>query len=208
MANRARRKPTLPRSVLERFPKHVRAIGMISVELGNLEARLGDLLGVLLHIDSHFGRVVFLTPHSAAGRISILKNVLRDTLMEESEGFEHIEKLVERAEALIGKRNSYVHDNWGTLKENDKLVARIEPPQQDHKKVRIVPIQELTDTIKAIRKLARDVSLTVEEGSAAWPPYTWPTKPPSPPPRGPDRTSTPRGSGEVRRRRQPKPSVS
>ncbi len=38
-------KPPLYQSVLERHPEHVHAIGMISIEMANLDIFLGEMLG-------------------------------------------------------------------------------------------------------------------------------------------------------------------
>jgi hypothetical protein len=46
------------KSALEQHPEHVQAIGMVSIEVANLEINLGELLAALLHIDAYFGRLV------------------------------------------------------------------------------------------------------------------------------------------------------
>ena len=49
-------------SVLERFPDHVKAIGMINVEVANLDIHLGFLFAVILRSDSLSGGKFFSRP--------------------------------------------------------------------------------------------------------------------------------------------------
>jgi hypothetical protein len=72
--------PKDPYSPLIDYPDHVMAIGMISIELGNLETMLGELLGSLLHISPHNGRLIYLSPQSGFGRLAILENLHTDGL--------------------------------------------------------------------------------------------------------------------------------
>jgi hypothetical protein len=52
------RKPRV--SPLEKFPDHVRAIGMITVEMSTLEASLSHLLGAALGLDEPTSSALFL----------------------------------------------------------------------------------------------------------------------------------------------------
>lgn len=61
------RAPAL-RPVMERFPEYVQAVGMITIQLGDLETRLGDLLAVLLGIDTDVGHAIYFTPKSGVAR--------------------------------------------------------------------------------------------------------------------------------------------
>jgi hypothetical protein len=70
------------RSILANRPDYVEAIGMISIELANLEMHLGGLLGALLHISPRIGRIIYLSPRAAIGRLTVLENVLDVTLRE------------------------------------------------------------------------------------------------------------------------------
>jgi hypothetical protein len=164
---------TIPptKSVLEQHPDHVHAIGMVSIEVANLEINLGELLAALLHIDPYFGRVIYLTPHSFYGRLAILKNIVEDHINDGTEGRAHLEDLIERAEKVLGKRNEYIHNTWGTSPQSPRHVVRQEITQRTRAK--LVPINELKELVEDIRELSDDVARTTEEAFAAWPPYTW-----------------------------------
>lgn len=168
-----------PKSTLERHPEHVQAIGMISIEMANLEIMLGELLAALLHVAPAFGRIIYLTPHAALGRLAILENVTAAHLVEKTEGRTYIDKIIKRTRAVIGKRHKYIHDSWGvSLDDPTKIVKQSLP--FDHKDTPAEPIHinELTGLVTDIRELTDDVRRTAAESFQAWPPYTWRDTPP------------------------------
>jgi hypothetical protein len=57
------KKPKNPHaSPLEKHPKIVRAIGMVSIENASMESMLGELLGALLGIHLEIGHTIYFTP--------------------------------------------------------------------------------------------------------------------------------------------------
>jgi hypothetical protein len=161
-------RPRLPgtisptKSVLEQHPKHVQTVGMVSIEVANLEINLGELC---------FGRVIYLTPHSFHGRLAILKNIVEDHIDDSTEGRAHLEDLIKRAAKVLGKRHEYIHNTWGTSPQNPRHVVRQEITQR--KRAKLVPIKELEELVEDIRELSDDVAKTTKGALAAWPPYTW-----------------------------------
>ena len=71
------------KSILEDHPEHVRLIGLIAIETGNLELALADLLARMLSIPLRIGRAVYLTPQSSGARLHILKNAARASLKDQ-----------------------------------------------------------------------------------------------------------------------------
>ncbi len=159
---------------MERHPDIVKAIGMISVEMGNLEIFLGDMLGALLHIDRVVGRTVYLTPKSAYGRIEILKNVVAQSMIEGTDLRKAAESLISRGETVIGKRHEFMHEAWGLSEEDQTTVVRRRLPFTTRTKSKPVTLEELRRLIQDIRELAHDVILFRDEIYRDWPPYTWP----------------------------------
>ena len=76
----------VPVSSLERHPEHVRALGMISIEIGNLEILLGELLGAIIGIDTDLSQIIYMTPQSYIGRLEILENVIDHVMKPEIDG--------------------------------------------------------------------------------------------------------------------------
>ncbi len=59
----------LPHSTLENHPDHVKAIGMITIEMSNLDMSLGEMLGGLLTVPPTVGRTIYQTaPELANGK--------------------------------------------------------------------------------------------------------------------------------------------
>src|SRR6266852_2707826 len=100
-------------SALITRPDHVHAIGMVTIELANLEIALGGLLGALLHVSPDVGRLVYLTPLTGFGRIAVIENLVAATLREGSKGRRLIDGLLERSKAIMGKRHNLIHGAWG-----------------------------------------------------------------------------------------------
>jgi hypothetical protein len=92
-------------SILERFPDHAKAIGMISVEMANLDIFLGELLGGILRIHPDIGRTIYLTPKSAFTRIEIIENIAPLALLAGSHGLRRINSLIGRAKHLTSSAN-------------------------------------------------------------------------------------------------------
>jgi hypothetical protein len=138
-------------SPLERFPDHVRAIGMITIEMCNLEASLCHLLGAILAIEEPLAGALFFSPKTTRGRIEMLENVLDE--LASGPPLKVAGVLVKRANKILNKRNDVVHEIWGVSKDRTE-VFRITPP---YKKPRAVPLVELTQIINSLRRLADEV---------------------------------------------------
>jgi hypothetical protein len=63
-------------SILERFPDHVKAIVMSSIEIANLDIHLGELFGAILRIDKRAGAAIYLIPQSVIARLDMLKSLI------------------------------------------------------------------------------------------------------------------------------------
>jgi hypothetical protein len=102
-------KTHLHTSTLEGSPEHVQAIGMIAIEISNLEISLGDLLGALLHVNPSIGRIVYLTPQAVAARLKIIENVSDASFPKGNEGRKSIDRILRRAKHVTGRRNELIH---------------------------------------------------------------------------------------------------
>src|SRR5882672_5900942 len=101
-------------SALEKHPEHVRLIGMIAVESGNLEIALASLLGRMVMISPRVGRAVYLTLQAAHARLDILKNAAKAAFdrparskvlsKQYAEALKRVIDIANRASAAINKR--------------------------------------------------------------------------------------------------------
>lgn len=171
-----------PFSPLEGYPEHVRAIGMISIEIANLETSLGELLGSLLHISVENGRLVYLSPQSAMGRLAILENLSSDgknLFKKGSTAAKNLDSLIGRSKALIGKRHDIIHHSWGTAsRQSEEHVASRKLPFTSRKPLKLMALADLERLISDIRVLNGDVMDASASNYASWPPYTSQPKPP------------------------------
>ena len=62
-------------SVMEDYPDYVCVIGMITIELGNLESSLADLLAEILGVDGEVAHSIYFTPKAVIPRVEVLTNV-------------------------------------------------------------------------------------------------------------------------------------
>jgi hypothetical protein len=100
------------RSSLERRPKFVKAIGMISIENSSLEVLLAELLAALLGVHGDFGILIYFTPKAAIPRLDMIDNVTEPSLAHHPEVAAKIRSVVKRAKAAIGKRHDVMHALW------------------------------------------------------------------------------------------------
>jgi hypothetical protein len=148
-----------PTSSLESFPKHVHAIGMISIELANLEILLGRMLAALLRIPPGLGEILYLTPRTGMGRIEVLENIAREVLVAESKGLRQVTKIIGRVKAVMNDRHGMIHVVWTTSLTDPKRVGKIKVPiLNDAPQVQPVSIERLTGLVKRIRNLHKDVA--------------------------------------------------
>ena len=160
-------------STLTSHPEHVEAIGMISIEHGNMELYLGHLLAAIIDVPYDVGQGIFWVPQGAGPRRQIVEVAAKQmfkpryenpTLRVEIEANQNNKEIVdavvnltERASKLTARRNSRVHDLWGTdnaTGEASRSSTRSFVTNETHK---IVPVNELTDIIRDLRTLIDDI---------------------------------------------------
>jgi hypothetical protein len=101
-------------TVLEEFPDHAKAIGIASIEVANLDIFLGYMFAAILKIPAPVGEALFLTPNSAFARLELLKTAINEMMIDKSPGQNQLMTLYNRAANIVTKRNSMIHDSWGT----------------------------------------------------------------------------------------------
>jgi hypothetical protein len=147
-------------SALVDHPDYVNAIGMISIENGNLEMALADLLGVTLHIRVDIARAVYFTPRAAFLRIDILDAAAQSALRPKRGGdrfyenepakaaaLKAISEVVSKARSVVGRRHAVIHDAWGLSDETGKVQRYTLPVQEEAGR---------TEDISTLRSLIRD----------------------------------------------------
>ena len=161
-------------TALERHPDMLQLIGTMSVEATNLDIVLARLLSAVLHIDTNYGSIVYLTPKSAYARLEILENTISEATEKNSEINKELSSLVKRARGVIGKRHETMHVSWGVSKENPENICFEKLPFKRDGQSETKQKKELERVIFDTRDLITDVILTADNMFRDWPPYTWP----------------------------------
>jgi hypothetical protein len=158
-------KPHPYASPLEKRPRFVRAIGMISIENASLESMLGELLGALLGIFPSLGHTLYFTPKAVLARLEMLENVMVKTLDHDPKTLARVTAVVKRSRALMGKRNDIMHSLWAISEERGSPVARILFPSWKGGDVKLT---ELTDIIRDYRNLTGETAELIDVVQASY----------------------------------------
>jgi hypothetical protein len=139
------------RSSLEKRPKFVTAIGMISVENASLEVLLAELLAALLGIHGDLGILIYFTPRAAIPRLDTIANVLEPSIGGYPTIAAKVRGVIKRAKNAIGKRHAVVHALW-TLSDDSypTQVHQIFFPSWDGGEVKLTTLHRLIDDFRAL----------------------------------------------------------
>jgi hypothetical protein len=147
-------KKKLYKSPLEKYPKHVQAIGMISIEHASLESMLAELLGAVIGVYLPIGTTLFYTPKSSIARLELISNVAPETMGRNPELLRQIKAVIKRSKAVMGKRHDIIHSLWAETDHGGYPVARITFPHWGGGEV---PITVLSEVIRDYRQLIEEV---------------------------------------------------
>jgi hypothetical protein len=152
--------PNFPyRSILVNHPDYVSALGMITIEVANLEICLGRLLGAILNVEESIGQIIYLTPKSAFGRLEIIENLVSGIMEPGSEGVRHLESITGKAKSILGKRHKLIHALWGSPNEGVSIYSL---PIDDKTKAEPVSLTSLNEIIRDIRNLVATINGTLQ----------------------------------------------
>ena len=115
-------------SELEKHPEHLQAIGMISVENGNLEIALADLMGAILLTSRRIAHAIYFEPRAASLRIGIFKAATEECLRpsrrknasssleaQKRNALARTKRLASGSLRATQRRHDIIHDAWGSL---------------------------------------------------------------------------------------------
>jgi hypothetical protein len=152
------------RSPLERRPKFVKAIGMISIENSSLEVLLAELLAALLGIHGEYGILIYFTPRAAIPRLDMIANVIEPSLPKHPDLTVQLHTIIKRAKAAIGKRHDVMHALWTVADNPSEGVEQIFLPSWNGGEVKLATLDKL---IADYRALIEDVIPLIDETQKA-----------------------------------------
>lgn len=146
-------------SPLERRPKFVKAIGMVSIENASLETLLAELLAALLGIHGEFGILIYFTPKAAIARVDMIDNVIEPSVGNHQVAAK-VRAVVKRAKAVIGKRHDVMHALWTLSDDPTESVAQIFLPSWKGGEVKLSALDKL---VEDYRSLIEEVGPLIDE---------------------------------------------
>jgi hypothetical protein len=160
---------------LAKYPEYVTAIGMIALEIVDLELELSVLFARMLIITPKVGEAIYMTPKNDRARLDILQNAADAVFATKSKGKptstlakqktaarEKVTAIVKRCRASIEERHRVIHDDWyisSETQEIKRVMVDGRPPKDGTK----VTLDELNAILKKLRTLIDDVSKLSEE---------------------------------------------
>ena len=146
-------------SVMAGHPDYVLQIGMITIELGNLESSLADLLGAILDVEGDVAHSIYFTAKAVIPRVELLTNVNvalhPDEELDEDEMQEirkRLKNISGRATAVMGKRNQLLHASWGTTAGGEVYYASLPLKEDAFRRA----------TVKELRRIVQDMHKLVD----------------------------------------------
>jgi hypothetical protein len=163
------------RHQLSRFPDHVKAIGMMSLETVDLELELAVLFSRMLFINPRVGEAIYMTPRGDQARLDMMRHAAEELFAIRKNENPHgrsakrkrgtlskIKSILARAKRCIDKRHRSMHDDWYISSET-KEIKRIEVDGKSGRVGVPMPLAQLTDDIRALRALIDDVTALAKE---------------------------------------------
>lgn len=148
MSNPPKRRPSY-QTPLERRPKYLRALGTITVELGNLEFVLAEVLGALLDIKREYAHAIYFAPKNTIARVDIIQAVLNE--MPSSQLRDDVGSMLGSAKNVMQRRHDYIHKLW-VLSESNRRVHTSKAPLKAGT-AKYVPLRDLLALVTDMRKV-------------------------------------------------------
>lgn len=148
-------KPKSSASTMESHPDYVQAIGMITIELANLEIDLADLFGALLDKNTVVAHAIYFTPRATIARVAAIDNLASTILPRDDRILKRIKALTKRARASMEKRHNLIHAAWGIDPDSDNGVVYSPLPLKMDATCRV--------KLEDLRSLAREMRVLTDE---------------------------------------------
>jgi hypothetical protein len=140
-------------SALINRPKHLQAIGLLSVEIARLERSIGELLGTILGMHVLVAEAIYFTPNANIARMDIVSNVAPLVLNKYPRKVKRINRFIQRAKAVMGKRHEIIHAFW-VLAESGENIRR---EKMGAMRVHTVTLTDLESQVLDAQKLTFEI---------------------------------------------------
>lgn len=129
-------------STYQKYPEHLKAIGLITMNMGQIDIRLAEVTAALLRVSNNLGFATYFSARSATGRIEMVTNIAATSLSQYPDLASDAKGVLKRVLTLFGKRHQLIHSVW--LHKGDDLVS-FNPITGEAKPVELSRIQRIAD---------------------------------------------------------------
>jgi hypothetical protein len=147
---------TMDVTALTRRPQHLEAIGTLTVEITHMERAVSELFGVILGMHFFLGEAIYFTLNSGIARMDLVKNTAPLVLSKSLDEQKKVEKFIERAKAVMGKRHAVIHSFW-TLAEHGEDIRREKLGEFKKARIAVVTLAELRQQIEDVQRLTNEI---------------------------------------------------
>ena len=157
-------------------PDYVELIGMVALEVVDLEIRLANLFGHVVGVSQRIAQAIYFSPKAEQARMDVIRNATNaafatsplergSVARQKREALAKVEDILERSEKLIRKRHRVIHDEWN-ISDKEKIVTR-RLVGGELKRPRVpVDKKELSEMIEQLRELIDSVYALSQEFKA------------------------------------------
>jgi hypothetical protein len=135
-------------------PRHLEAMGMLTVEITHMERAVAEMLGIIMGTHFAIAEVIYFTVNSGIARMDIVRNIASLVLATLPKDLKKANNLIERAKAVMGKRHAIIHSFW-MIGENEDAIRREKLGEYRNSRIAVASLSDL-------RQQVRDVSITDE----------------------------------------------
>ncbi len=104
--------PALLQSGLVDRPDIAQAIGMVNIELSNMEFHFAQLLSQITGLNFNIALAVYFTPKANIARLEVIQNVAALVFKPEDKKLSEIEGFLRKAKSVMGRRHELIHSSW------------------------------------------------------------------------------------------------
>jgi hypothetical protein len=160
---------------LAKHPEYVTAIGMIALEIVDLELELSVLFSRMLMVSPKVAEAIYMTPKNDRARLDILQNAAEALFATKSkntpssvlakqkiEARNRVLAIVKRCRAVIEERHRVVHDDWYISSETQEIKTMMVDGRLAGAGTKVT-LDELKTIIQSLRRLIDDITKLAEE---------------------------------------------
>lgn len=156
-----RRAPKPTRSAFAKWPAYIRAIGLATAEMAVLENRLGQMMAAALQIEPRLGQIIYLSSHTAFGRVATLDVAAATVLPATSPALERAKSVAKRSRDLLQTQHQMAHEIWSAAESARRASAKAIAAQTAKLTAHAAAIRNLAEEARSVTRDIRRAASSV-----------------------------------------------